>query len=68
MLDAKRGVKHDWNVWVLGKQISQEHRFDSKLSLKFNFIFFGKLVKNHLIIMKCHLNYSELTSVDKNMK
>lgn len=54
-------LQQDCTVWVLG--LSQEHGFDSQLS--FNFIFFGKLVKNHLIIIKCHLNYSKLTSFDK---
>lgn len=41
-------LKQDCTVWVLG--LSQEHRFDSQLS--FNFIFFGKLVKNQKMSSK----------------
>lgn len=50
-------LKQDCIVGILGFWIYQESRFATKQS--YTFIFFGKSVKNHIVITKCHLNYSK---------
>ena len=50
-------LKQDCIVGILGLWIYQESRFATKQS--YTFIFFGKSVKNHIVITKCHLNYSK---------
>lgn len=58
-------LKQDCIVGILGLWIYQESTFARKQS--YTFIFFGKSVKNHIVITKCHLNYSKLKSFDKNI-
>lgn len=53
-------LKQDCIVGILGLWI-----YATKQS--YTFIFFGKSVKNHIVITKCHLNYSKLKSFDKNI-